>query len=93
MKETKLKAFAKLHAIIEPYDAGTVIYRGAKSVDFPLIPKIGRIVPPDLAKADEMDKILIPNSIRLTLKKTLNKYGVDRFSLFPGPDSLAAQIE
>ena len=71
MKETKLKTFAKLLAIFEQCDARTVIYRGAKSVDFPLIPKIGRIVPPDLAKADEMDKIPIPNSIRLTLKKPL----------------------
>ena len=71
MKETEVKTFAELHAIIEQYDARAVIYRGVKSVDFPLIPKIGRIVPPDLAKADEMDKILIPNSIRLTLKKPL----------------------
>jgi len=31
--------------------------------------------------------------IRLTLKKTLNKYGVDRFSLFPGLDGLASHIE
>jgi len=30
-----------------------------------------------------MEKIIIPNGIRLTLKKTLNKYGVDRFHYFP----------
>lgn len=40
-----------------------------------------------------MEKILLPNAIRAALKKTLNKYGVDRFSLFPGLDSLAAHIE
>jgi type I restriction enzyme M protein len=40
-----------------------------------------------------MEKIIIPNSLRAELKRTLNKYGVDRFSLFPGLDSLAAHIE
>jgi hypothetical protein len=40
-----------------------------------------------------MDKIIIPNSIRSELKKNLNKYGVSRFSLFPGLDGLAAYIE
>jgi hypothetical protein len=40
-----------------------------------------------------MDKVIIPNRIRPTLKKTLNKYGVDLFSLFPGLDALAAHIE
>jgi type I restriction enzyme M protein len=40
-----------------------------------------------------MELIVIPNSLRLTLKKTLSRYGVDRFSLFPGLDSLAAHIE
>jgi type I restriction enzyme M protein len=44
-------------------------------------------------EAENLDKIIIPNSIRLTLKKTLSKYGVDRFSLFPGLDGLAAHIE
>jgi type I restriction enzyme M protein len=41
----------------------------------------------------DMRKIIVPNGIRSTLKKTLNKYGIDRFSLFPGLDSLAAHIE
>jgi hypothetical protein len=36
----------ELHEIIENYNARTVIYRGVKSVKYPLIPKIGRIVPP-----------------------------------------------
>jgi hypothetical protein len=44
-------------------------------------------------KSKDMQKITIPNDIRVTLKKTLNKYGIDRFSLFPGLDSLAAHIE
>jgi len=46
MKETEIRNFTEFHEIIEDYDARTVIYRGMKSVNFPLIPKIGRIVPP-----------------------------------------------
>ena len=215
MKEIQIKTFAEFHEVIEQYDARSVIYRGVRSVQYPLIPKIGRIDPPDSAKSKEwnekeilrlfkeqslpyldfmptndwdwlalgqqyglptrlldwtgnplvacyfaveqqgqddsviyayqnksyieveehqdpfkyrqvgkfiprhltrrittqgglftihpdpyepfesedMEKIIIPNAIRATLKKTLNKYGVDRFSLFPGLDSLAAHIE
>lgn len=215
MKELEVNSFAELHEIIENYDARTVIYRGVRSVDYPLIPKIGRIVPPDSAKSrewnekeilrlfkeqslpyldfmptndwdwlalgqqyglptrlldwtgnplvacyfaveqqaeddsviyayrnnsyidvekhpdpfrfhgvgkfiprhltrrittqgglftvhpdpyepfesEDMEQILIPNAIRASLKKTLNKYGVDRFALFPGLDSLATHIE
>jgi len=44
-------------------------------------------------ESEEVEKIILPNGIRSGLKKTLNKYGVDRFSLFPGLDSLAAHIE
>jgi hypothetical protein len=40
-----------------------------------------------------MEKIIIPRHIRSTLKRTLNKYGVDRFSLFPSLDALSAHIE
>ena len=215
MQEIPIKSFAEFHQTIEKYDARTVIYRGVRSVQYPLIPKIGRIVPPDSARSrewnekeilrlfkeqslpyldfmptndwdwlalgqqyglptrlldwtgnplvacyfaveqqgeddsviyayqnktyidveehqnpfkyrhvgkfiprhltrrittqgglftihpdpyepfesDDMEKIIIPNPIRATLKKTLNKYGVDRFALFPGLDSLAAHIE
>ena len=215
MKEFEIKTFTELHKIIENYDARTIIYRGVKSVKYPLIPKIGRIIPPSSVRSsatnekeilrmfkeqalpyldflpasdwdwlalgqqhglptrlldwtanplvacyfaveeasdddgviyayqnksyilvddypnpfrynkvgkfiprhltrrittqgglftihpdpykafesDDMEKIIIPNGIRLTLKKTLNKYGVDRFSLFPGLDGLAAHIE
>ena len=42
---------------------------------------------------DDVKKIILPNEIRSTLKKTLNRYGVDRFALFPGLDGLAAHIE
>ncbi len=215
MKETEIKAFTELHDLIANYDVRTVIYRGVKSVRLPLIPKIGRLVPPESAKSRErnekeilrlfkeqalpyldfmpgndwdwltlgqqyglptrlldwtanplvacyfaveekseddsaiyvyrnksyidvkkhrdpfkyrqvgkfiprhlsrrittqgglftihpdpyepfeskdMEKIIIPNHLRTTLKKTLNKYGFDSFSLFPGLDSLAAHIE
>ena len=46
MKENRISTFTELHEVIGKYDARTVIYRGMKSVDFPLLPKIGRIVPP-----------------------------------------------
>jgi hypothetical protein len=215
MKEIKINNFTEFHEIIGEYDARTVIYRGIKSVNFPLIPKVGRVIPPDSVgprekneqiilrlfkerafqyldftpssdwdwlalgqqhglptrlldwtdnplvacffavdgtseddsviyayqnesyisvdehpnpfkykevgkfiprhltrrittqgglftvhpnpyerfESQDMDKILIPNSIRTHLKKTLNKYGVNKFSLFPGLDGLAAFIE
>jgi len=215
MKETKISNFTEFHEIIDKYDARTVIYRGIKSANYPLIPKVGRVVPPDsigsreknemeilrlfkerafqyldfapssdwdwLAlgqqhglptrlldwtdnplvacffavdgmsgedsviyayrnesyisvdehlnpfkykevgkfiprhltrrittqgglftvhpnpyekfESEDMDKIVIPNRIRVELKKTLNKYGVNQFSLFPGLDGLAAYIE
>jgi hypothetical protein len=215
MKETKISNFTEFHEIIDEYDARTVMYRGIKSANYPLIPKVGRVVPPDsigsreknemeilrlfkerafqyldftpssdwdwLAigqqyglptrlldwtdnplvacffavdgssdedsviyayrnesyisvdehpdpfkykevgkfiprhftprittqgglftvhpnpyerfESEDMDKIIIPNSIRSELKKNLNKYGVSRFSLFPGLDGLAAYIE
>lgn len=215
MKEIQINTFTEFHEVIEKYNARTVIYRGMKSVDYPLIPKIGRVVPPDsigsrekneheilrlfkerafqyldfipandwdwLAigqqyglptrlldwtdnplvacffavdeasednsviyayqneayisvgkhpdpfkfkevgkfiprhltrrittqgglftihpnpyepfESNDMEKIIIPNKIRSGLKKTLSKYGVDRFSLFPGLDGLASHIE
>lgn len=44
-------------------------------------------------ESDDVDKIVIPNKIRLELKKTLSKYGIDRASLFPSLDGLAKHIE
>lgn len=215
MKEIQIGTFTEFHELIEHYDARTVIYRGVKSAKFPLIPKIGRIDPPDFVpskeanekeilrlfkqrafpyldftpasdwdwlaigqqhglptrlldwtanplvacffaveestdhdsviyayhnesyisvekhpnpfqykevgkfipthlipritmqgglftihpdpyepfESDNMEKIIIPNGIRSTFKRTLNKYGVDRFSLFPSLDGLSAYIE
>jgi hypothetical protein len=215
MKEIKIDTFSALHDLIEKYDARTVIYRGIKSVKYPLMPKVGRIVPPHSIRsrqanekeilrlfkeralrfldyvpttdwdwlalgqqyglptrlldwtdnplvacyfaveepseedsviyayqepsyiqvekspdpfrynkvgkfipkhitprittqgglftihpkpyepfeAENIDKLIIPKGSRATLKRTLNKYGVDRFSLFPSLDGLAAHIE
>ena len=215
MKQIEIHTFEEMHQIIEAYDERTIIYRGMKSVEFPLLPKIGRIVPPPAIRSreaneqeilrlfkeralrfidftptsdwdwlalgqqhglptrlldwtnnplvacyfaveepseddsviyayqnrsyidveeypdpfryrevgkfiprhispritnqgglftihpkpyekfesDDMEKLVIPNRIRSTLKRTLNKYGVDRFSLFPSLDGLASHIE
>ena len=215
MQETEISSFTEFHRIIEQYDIRTVIFRGMKSAEFPLIPKIGRIESPastssreqneqeilrlfkerafqylDFTPAtdwdwlalgqqyglptrlldwtdnplvacffaldetssadgviyayhnesyisvdehpdpfqypevgkfiprhltprittqgglftvhpdpyapfesDDMDKILLPTKIQAGLRRTLNKYGVNRFSLFPGLDGLAAHIE
>jgi hypothetical protein len=215
MREIEIHTFTELHEIIDRYDARTIMYRGMKSVEYPLIPKIGRIVPPasirsreanekeilrlfkeralrfldfmptsdwdwlalgqqhglptrlldwtnnplvacyfaveepseddsviyayqnesyvdveeypepfrykevgkfiprhispritnqgglftihpkpyEEFESDDMEKIRLPKAIRPTLKKTLNKYGVDRFSLFPSLDGLSSHIE
>ena len=215
MKEIEIHTFAEFHEVIEPYDERTVIYRGMKSVELPLIPKIGRIVPPpsigsreanekeilrlfkeralrfidfmpandwdwlalgqqhglptrlldwtnnplvacyfaveepgdadsviyayhnksyidveefpdpfryrevgkfiprhisrrittqgglftihpkpyERFESEDMEKLIIPHHIRSTLKRTLSKYGIDRFSLFPSLDGLSSHIE
>ena len=215
MKEIKIQNFTEFHRVIDDYDARTTIYRGMKSVNYPLIPKVGRVVLPNSVglqekneqeilrlfkerafqyldftptsdwdwlalgqqyglptrlldwtenplvacffavnenneddsvihayrnesyisvdkhpdpfkykevgkfiprhltqrittqgglftvhpnpyekfESQDMDKIIIPNTIRSELKRTLNKYGVNQFSLFPGLDGLAAHID
>ena len=49
--------------------------------------------PYEAFESNDMEKIIIPNHLRAAFKRTLNKYGVDRFALFPGLDGLAAYIE
>jgi type I restriction enzyme M protein len=44
-------------------------------------------------ESNEIEKITIPHGIRSDLKWTLNQYGIDRFSLFPGLDGLANHIQ
>jgi hypothetical protein len=56
MKETRIDSFTEFHEVIVKYDARTVIYRGMKSVAYPLIPKIGRIVPPDSVGSREKNE-------------------------------------
>jgi hypothetical protein len=56
MKETRIGSFTEFHEVIEKYDARTVIYRGMKSVEHPLIPKIGRIVPPTSVGSGEKNE-------------------------------------
>jgi len=44
-------------------------------------------------ESNEIEKLIIPKGkIRSKLKWTLNQYGLDRFSLFPGLDGLASHI-
>jgi hypothetical protein len=56
MKERQIDSFTEFHEVIEKYDARTVIYRGMKSAKYPLIPKIGRIVPPEAVGSREKNE-------------------------------------
>ena len=56
MKEIEVNTFSALHEIIETYDARAVIYRGIKSVTYPLMPKIRRIVPPEAIPSREANE-------------------------------------
>jgi len=44
-------------------------------------------------KSDNIDRIIIPNEFRFELKETLNRYGINRVSLFPGLDGLAKHLQ
>ena len=56
MKEIEINAFAVLHDIIETYDARTIMYRGMKSVNLPLMPKVGRVPPPQSLPSREANE-------------------------------------
>jgi hypothetical protein len=43
--------------------------------------------------SNEIEKIVIPNAIRRSLKKNLNTYGIDRYSLFPDINGLTTHIK
>lgn len=47
MKKIEIGTFTDFHEVIAAYDERTIIYREMRSVKYPLIPKIGRIVPPE----------------------------------------------
>lgn len=59
MKKQRIGDFVELYRAIEGYDARTVIYRGVKSVNFPLLPKIGRVEPPNFMKSREKNEFEI----------------------------------
>ena len=42
--------------------------------------------------SDNIDKLIIPYSLRRKLKKILNTYGINRAALFPGLDGLSSHI-
>ena len=46
MNETRIESFEDFYAEVQKYDSSLVIYRGVKSANYELIPKIGRITPP-----------------------------------------------
>jgi hypothetical protein len=41
----------------------------------------------------DMEKIILPANLQTEFKRTLNRYGVNQFALFPGLDGLAAHIQ
>ncbi len=42
--------------------------------------------------SNDVDKLIVPNDLRKSLKKILDTYGINRASLFPDLDGLAAHI-
>jgi hypothetical protein len=63
MNEYRIQNFIDFHEVVEGYNARSVIYRGVKSVSFPLIPKIGRLTPPDSIGSREQNEQEIPRPI------------------------------
>jgi hypothetical protein len=58
MKEIDIHTFTEFHEVIVTYDERTIIYRGMKSVKYPPIPKLGRILPPESIGSREENGIL-----------------------------------
>ena len=56
MKERLIESFTNLHEIVEGYGLKTMIYRGVKSIDYKLIPKIGRIIPSPSVTSKEINE-------------------------------------
>ena len=56
MRDFKVNNFTEFHEVIDEYDARTVIYRGTKSVNYPLLPKVGRVTPPDSVGSREKNE-------------------------------------
>jgi hypothetical protein len=56
MNEHRIQSFVDFHSVVEKYDARSVIYRGVKSVNYPLLPKIGRVIPPDAIGSREKNE-------------------------------------
>lgn len=56
MKEHRIQSFIDFHDIVQKYDTRSVIYRGVKSIRYPLLPKIGRITPPDAIGSREKNE-------------------------------------
>ena len=92
-----IKWFISVHDNPDPFEykrVGKFIPRHitaritAQSGIFTIHPK-----PHEPFTSDNIDRIIIPNEIRFALKKTLNTYGINRVSLFPGLDGLARHIQ
>jgi hypothetical protein len=58
MNEKEIDSFSALHNLVEEYGDQTIIYRGVKSMDYALIPKIGRIIPTISSKETNEKDIL-----------------------------------
>ncbi len=57
MNETQIKSFSEFHNVIETYARDRVIYRGVKSTEYDLTPKIGRLYRVKKGKVKTQDEI------------------------------------